>query len=92
MSTGLYYNYLLYLPPSYGKVNKKWPLLLHLHTWSERGSNLESVRNFGISKVINNPLSAQPVFGETEFPFILVSPQCPSNNDTWREEELFTLL
>lgn len=91
LKTGLYYNYLLYLPPSYDS-SKKFPVILHLHTWSERGTSLETVRNFGIAKIVNNPNSIRELFGEREFPFILVSPQCPSNNDTWRESELLTVL
>lgn len=91
LKTGLYYNYLIYLPPSYDPT-KTFPLILHLHTWSERGINLETVMNFGIAKIVNNPASIHALFGEGEFPFILVSPQCPSNNDSWRENELLAVL
>lgn len=84
--TGLYYNYLVYLPPGY---SPSYPhsLLLHLHTESERGSDLEMVRSFGIAKLVNDPSTVPSIF-----PFILVSPQCPSGDDNWKESELLALL
>ncbi|MGH7598259.1 MAG: dienelactone hydrolase family protein [bacterium] len=60
--------YLLYLPADYGKLNRKWPLLLFLHGSGERGSDLEKVKIHGPPKLV-----AQG----KQFPFIIVSPQCP---------------
>jgi len=64
-------NYLLYLPKDYGKVDKKWPLILFLHGAGERGSDLNQLKAHGPSK-----LAAQG----KEFEFIIVSPQCPKDN------------
>jgi predicted peptidase len=66
-------NYLLHLPSDYGDdPAKKWPLILFLHGAGERGDNLEQVKLHGIAKVVEQ---------QTDFPFITVSPQCPT--DTW---------
>lgn len=65
-------DYLLYLPPGYDDdPHKEWPLLLFLHGAGERGSDLELVKRHGPPKLIAE--------GE-EFPFIVVSPQCPENS------------
>jgi len=68
--------YLLYLPKGYGeKKDQKWPLILFLHGAGERGDNLELVKKHGPPKL---------VAGGKEFPFIIVSPQCPAG--TWWTE------
>lgn len=71
-------NYLLYLPEGYEQdKDKKWPLILFLHGAGERGDDLEKVKIHGPPKLVeqkNRPF---------EFPFILVSPQCPA--DSWWE-------
>ncbi len=64
--------YLLYLPKGYERSKKKWPLLLFLHGAGERGNTLEMVKLHGPPKLIEQ--------GQ-EFPFIVVSPQCPA--DGW---------
>lgn len=65
-------NYLLYLPPGYeDDKNKKWPLMFFLHGAGERGSNVEFVKRHGLAKEIEQ--------GQN-FPFIVVSPQCPLRN------------
>ena len=75
--------YWLHLPADYAKQpTKKWPLVLFLHGAGERGDNLELVKAHGPLKSI-----AQ---GQ-QFPFIIVSPQCPAN-DWWRPEHLAALL
>jgi predicted peptidase len=74
--------YLLYLPKGYGRSQKKWPLMLFLHGRGERGSNLEMVKLHGPPKLIE---------AGQEFPFIVVSPQCP-NEEWWTKEKLGTLL
>jgi len=74
--------YLLYLPKDYGqKKSQKWPLILFLHGAGERGSNLELVKKHGPPKL---------VAGGKEFPFIIVSPQCPAQ--MWWTEMLDSLL
>jgi predicted peptidase len=75
--------YLLYLPKEYGKdKSAKWPLVLFLHGAGERGSDLNKVKAHGPPKL---------VAAGKEFPFILVSPQCPEN-ERWSVETLDVLL
>jgi predicted peptidase len=64
--------YLLYLPPGY-ESQKSWPLMLFLHGAGERGSDIDKVRENALPEMIEQ--------GE-EFPFIIVSPQCPTG-DAW---------
>ncbi len=63
--------YLLYLPREYdAEQATRWPLILFLHGSGERGENLELVTNQGLPKLIEQ--------GQ-DFPFIIVSPQCPTH-------------
>jgi predicted peptidase len=64
-------NYLLYLPKEYGKMDKKWPMILFLHGVGESGGDPNLVTKQGLPKLI-----AQG----KDFDFIIVSPQCPKNN------------
>jgi len=74
--------YLLYLPPGYDARRGAWPLLLFLHGSGERGSHLERVKRHGPP-----PLLQQG----RQFPFIVVSPQCPEG-ETWSVAFLDQLL
>ncbi|MGV3774614.1 MAG: prolyl oligopeptidase family serine peptidase [Verrucomicrobiales bacterium] len=75
--------YLLYLPPGYADEKiKSWPLMLFLHGAGERGSLLTKVTAHGPPRLIKKG---------TDFPFMVVSPQCRSN-ETWNQEELLALL
>ena len=74
--------FLLYLPRGFEQEKKKWPLLMFLHGSGERGDDLEKVKDHGPPKLI-----AQG----KEFPFIVVSPQCP-DNARWSTEMLNALL
>jgi predicted peptidase len=69
--------YLLYLPADYDKQDK-WPLILFLHGAGERGDKLEKVEVHGPPKLIKQG---------KQFPFIIVSPQCP-NGHFWNNELL----
>lgn len=74
--------YLLYLPKGYGgSAEQKWPLMLFLHGAGERGSDIELVKKHGPPKLAEQG---------KDFPFIVVSPQCPSG--TWWTEELDALM
>ena len=73
--------YLLYLPSDYEK-KKSWPLMLFLHGAGERGNDLELVKKHGPPKLIA---------AGKEFPFIVVSPQCPKDR-WWEPMELVALL
>jgi predicted peptidase len=73
--------YLIYLPKDYD-AKEAWPLVLFLHGAGERGDDLEKVKIHGPPKL---------VAAGKEFPFVLVSPQCPK--DMWWEPiELAALL
>ena len=74
-------NYLLYLPKNYQEQDK-WPLLLFLHGAGERGDDIEKVKIHGPPKLI--------AAGQ-DFPFIVVSPQCPADG-WWEPIELNALL
>ena len=69
-------NYLLFLPEDYGKKRQRWPLMVFLHGAGERGSVLNKVKVHGPPKIVKN---------RKDFPFILVSPQCPEG-DWWTEK------
>lgn len=73
--------YLLHLPPGYAAARNRWPLILFLHGAGERGTDLEFVKRHGVAKLVE----AQP-----DFPFIVVSPQCPA--DGWWSSELLAAL
>ena len=75
--------YLLFTPRGYGlKGDKQWPLILFLHGAGERGTNLQAVAVHGPPKVVKS---------RPDFPFIVVSPQCP-NNETWSHDVILSLL
>lgn len=74
--------YLLYLPEGYEEGDEDWPLLLFLHGAGERGDDLEMVKRHGPPKRIE---------AGDDFPFIVVSPQCPPNQD-WDTGFLSALL
>jgi hypothetical protein len=69
-------DYLVYLPPDYGRPNVKWPLVFFLHH-SGRGGNM-----LGLPKL---------VAAGKQFSFILVAPQCPPG-EWWDNDELGGLL
>ena len=76
-------DYLLFLPKGYeASGDKRWPLILFLHGAGERGTNIWAVDIHGPSKyIVEHP----------DFPFILVSPQCPSEQ-SWSNETVMGLL
>lgn len=65
-------DYLLHLPPGYAHQDR-FPLILFLHGSDERGANLALVKQHGIPNVIER---------WSDFPFAVVSPQCPEHT-TW---------
>jgi len=74
-------DYLLYLPKDYDNQDS-WPLMLFLHGAGERGDDLELVKKHGPPKLVGEG---------REFPFIVVSPQCPKNS-RWYPIKLTALL
>jgi predicted peptidase len=76
-------NYLLFLPKGYdASSDKRWPLILFLHGAGERGTNVWQVDIHGPAKYIAD---------HPDFPFIMVSPQCPTDQ-AWSDEVLLALL
>ena len=75
-------NYLFYLPKGYAEAEQAWPLMLFLHGAGERGTDIWKVATHGPPKRARD---------HTEFPFIIVSPQCPEGQ-TWSRDVLLALL
>ena len=76
-------DYLLFLPDGYKQREKKrWPLIFFLHGIGERGTNVWKVKVHGPPKIAEKM---------TNFPFIVVSPQCP-DGEWWSTERLTALL
>jgi predicted peptidase len=76
-------DYLLFLPEGYEPGGaKKWPLILFLHGAGERGSDLAKVKVHGPPKLVEQ---------QQDFPFVVVSPQCPARG-WWDDEVLLALL
>ncbi|MFA5832903.1 MAG: alpha/beta hydrolase-fold protein [Bacteroidota bacterium] len=66
-------NYLFFMPrETSAVVNGKYPLIISLHGIGERGSDLWKVKGEGLPKILD---------GKNTFPFIVVSPQCPSSTE-----------
>lgn len=74
-------NYLLFLPEDYGEKDKRWPLMLFLHGAGERGNDLNKVKVHGPPKIVEK---------KKDFPFIVVSPQCPTG--VWWNDKLDVLI
>jgi predicted peptidase len=75
--------YLLFLPEGYdAKSAKRWPLMMFLHGSGEREGNVWRVTIHGPTKYIEK---------HPDFPFILVSPQCPPGHK-WSDETLLGIL
>lgn len=77
----LYTNYLLYVPknlPSSGS----YPLLLFLHGADERGDDLSILKRNGPPSFLDK---------KSDFPFVVVSPQCQTNRE-WDNQNLLALL
>lgn len=72
------WHYLVQLPKGYAQDGREWPLVVFLHGSGERGADLRKVAVHGPPKLV-----AQG----REFPFILVSPQCPDGS-WWRAPEV----
>jgi len=76
-------DYLLFLPQGYdAKKSKRWPLILFLHGAGERGTNVWLVAKHGPPKIVKE---------KADFPFIVVSPQCPAGQ-RWDNDTVLALL
>lgn len=75
--------FLIYLPKDYRAVpDRRWPLLLFLHGAGERGTDLSLVAKHGPPKLVAR---------KRDFPFVVLSPQCPANQ-IWDHDALLALL
>jgi hypothetical protein len=69
--------YFVQTPLGYKKdEKKKWPAILYLHGAGERGMDLGIVRRSPLPARVD----AKQAAGE-RFPFVVISPQCPPNED-----------
>ncbi len=79
-------SFLLFLPKEYGATETKWPLMLFLHGRGESDGPLSLVKRWGPPRLVER--------GEN-FPFVLVSPQCPPRPESWglpSQQELLVAL
>jgi predicted peptidase len=79
------YDYLVTFPPGYdgGTVKQHRPLLIFLHGSGECGHDLSKVAGHGPARVIDRM---------PDWPFVLVSPQSPSELDWWDVDSLNAVL
>jgi predicted peptidase len=76
-------DYLLFLPKDYdSRSAKRWPTIMFLHGSGERGSNVWRATIHGPTKFIEK---------HPDFPFILITPQCPEGRK-WSDEIVLGIL
>lgn len=75
--------YLLSLPAGYGEPGKLWPVMLFLHGRGESNGPLSIVAKWGPPRLAER--------GD-DFPYILVSPQCPAETNWGAPEQQAGLL
>lgn len=81
--TGDGYAFQLHLPPGAAATEqKRYPLMIFLHGSGERGANLDQVKAHGPPKIADR---------DPRFPFLLVSPQLPADQD-WDLSKLRLIL
>ena len=71
----------IYTPANYEEV-ETMPWMMFLHGMGERGDDLELVKKWGPPKLVSE---------QEDFPFILISPQCP-DNIKWQTQHLIQIL
>ncbi len=77
-------DYMLYLPPGYKPgARERYPLILFLHGFGERGSDIEKLKVHGPFKEIAKG---------RQFPCIIVAPQMPETQTSWDVDILSGLL
>lgn len=77
------YAYQLHLPSGYAADAKaRWPLMIFLHGSGERGDDLDRVKVHGPPKIADR---------DPNFPFVLVSPQLPAD-ENWDLSKLNAIL
>lgn len=73
------FSFLLFMPANESqKINEKYPLIIFLHGIGERGNDLQLLKREGLPKILD---------GDTSFPFIVISPQCPVSTEWYYTNE-----
>jgi predicted peptidase len=72
--------YLLNLPKDYNSTGTPFPLIVYLHGIGDCGDDLDKVKVHGLAKVADT---------DSNFPFVVISPQCPAN--TWWSDHIESL-
>ncbi|WP_346352985.1 prolyl oligopeptidase family serine peptidase [Azotosporobacter soli] len=75
--------YLLIFPAQYTQTSNRWPLILFLHGSSLRGQNLDLVKEYGPTWLAEQ---------RNDFPFVVLAPQCPENDDWLNKLEILAAL
>jgi len=75
--------YWLHLPQGYGQTDRKWPLIVVLHGSFQQGRDLSK---------IGTPIPPNVDEIRNNFPFVVVTPQCPDEYDAWPSELLVDLI
>jgi predicted peptidase len=83
--------YMLFVPRDYKADGEPWPLMLFLHGYGEcSDTDLDRVKIHGPAKIVDS---------RPDFPFVLVTPQCPPFerdmkliSTAWKPEQLVQLL
>jgi predicted peptidase len=83
--------YLLFVPQDYREDETAWPLLLFLHGYGECGDGGDEL----VRAKIHGP--AKRVDSQPDFPFVLVTPQCPKPERSevvfgWKPDQLIKLI
>ena len=76
------YDLLVYTPKTIREEKKLWPMIIFLHGSGERGNDPSRLKVHSLPKIIDK---------DEEFPFIVVSPQCPDGK-RWNAESLNAML
>ena len=66
--------YWITLPKGYGEQEKKWPMIIYLHPSSLQGHDLS---------IIGTPIPPNVDEIKNNFPFVVLTPQCPDEYDAW---------
>ncbi|MHC4144840.1 MAG: carboxylesterase family protein [Planctomycetota bacterium] len=75
--------YWITLPKGYDKEVKKWPMIIYLHPSSLQGHDLSMVRT---------PIPPDVDEIKNDFPFVVLTPQCPDEYDAWPSDLVVELV
>jgi enterochelin esterase-like enzyme len=75
--------YWITLPKDYGRELKKWPLIIYLHPSFVQGHDLSR---------IGTPVPPDVDEIRNNFPFVVLTPQCPDEYDAWPSDIVVELV